>query len=134
VEYDFRRRRRIQEPEITSEDLANEITLHYGYDTRKGKFRSSSPNTIPSARCFTALGGKEIGLKLVQGTRHAEKVAMRFCGHFLSLSLRASFRHPGSGSIYLDPGDRVSLTDMYGIGDEGFDKATGEISVPEGFY
>ena len=126
VRYDFTEAE-LDSPEITSEDLYNEVTVNFGYDFADGKFTGSITKHNPLSEVIYGASRMSRDLKMIQATRQAENVADAVLKTFSIPQLKASFKGD-SKSVYVEPGDRVSLTDSAGIGDDGFVAAPGIVT------
>lgn len=117
----------IAAPEITSAELLNEITVQYGYNWDSGKYTQSITKYNPLSKILYGTEAKSIPLPYVQSARQAEAYCDAFLRTYSVPQLSVTFSHD-LRSILLEVGDRITLTDPHGIGENGFEAASGTIA------
>lgn len=115
------------ELEITSEDIVNEVTVNFAYDPAAGRYRSSITKHNPESKLLYGEFSKTIDLSMVQRTRQAEKIADAFLKTYSVPQIISSLKHD-LRSLYVEAGDRVSITHAEGVGENGFVAAEGIVT------
>jgi hypothetical protein len=118
----------IEDFKMTSEELINEITVNYAYDHSLRKCRSSITKENPLSKIIYGVTRKNIDLKMIQKTRQAEKIADEMLRTYSIPQIICSFKH-NLRSVYVEPGDRISISHAAGIGSSGFVEATGIVTA-----
>ena len=127
VRYHFREEE-ISDFKLTSGKLINEITLKYAYDPAEGQFKASITKHNPLSKLLYGEARESRDLKMIQGTRQAEKVADAILMTSSSPEIKASFRHD-MRSFYIEVGDIVDVTHRAGLGENGYQNALALISL-----
>jgi len=127
VRYHFREEE-ISDFKLTSGKLINEITLKYAYDPAEGQFKASITKHNPLSKLLYGEAKDSRDLKMIQGTRQAEKVADAILMTSSSPEIKASFRHD-MRSFYIEVGDIVDVTHRAGLGENGYQNALALISL-----
>lgn len=112
----------IEDFEITSGDLINEITLNYAYDFVAGKARASITKHNALSKIIYGKADKVMDLRMIQHTRQAEKIADSILFTSSIPEIKVSFSH-NIKSLTVEVGDEVSITHKAGIGENGYQAA-----------
>lgn len=114
--------------QLTSGRLINEITLKYAYDNAEGQFKASITKHNPLSKLLYGTAQDSREMKMIQGTRQAEKIADAILKTSSSPEIKASFGHD-LRSFHVEVGDIVSITHLAGLGDNGYQKALALVSL-----
>ena len=110
----------ISEFSMTSEELINEVTVNYAYDLAQGKFTASITKHNPLSKLMYGNAKKVYDLRMVQGTRQAERLTDAILMTYSIPQIITAWKH-SKRSIYVEVGDVCTITHRAGIGEHGFD-------------
>jgi hypothetical protein len=116
----------IKDFEITSGDLINIITINFDYNFATGKYRSAITKENPLSKLIYREAKKTLSFKMITSSRLAEILADAILKVSSVPELLVSFTH-NIKSIYVVPGDEVSLTHRAGLKAGGYIKAPGTV-------
>ncbi|NOZ68035.1 MAG: carboxypeptidase regulatory-like domain-containing protein [Deferribacteres bacterium] len=97
----------------------NEITINYAYDFVSGKARQSITKHNPVSKILYGQNRKTLNLRMIHGTRQAEKIADAILKTSSIPPVKVSFIHD-LRSFHLEVGDLVTITHRAGMGDDGY--------------
>jgi hypothetical protein len=117
----------IDDFQITSGLLVNEITINYAYDFVDDKPSAAITKHNPLSKLLYGDAKKSFDLRMIQRTRQAEKITDAVLMTSSIPGIICSFRH-NLRSLHLEVGDIVCLTHQAGLGENGYERALGMIS------
>lgn len=112
---------------LTSGDLVNEITIKYAWNHAEGKFTSSLTKHNPLSKLLYGEAKKTLELRMIRGTRQADRIADAVLMTSSVPQLVASFVHD-LRSFHVEVGDLVTITHPAGVGENGFSAANALIT------
>lgn len=108
-------------------DPVNEITINYAWDFVSDKARQSITKHNPVSKLLYGVNKETLDLKMLHGTRQAEKIADAVLKTSSIPPVKVSFIH-NLRSIRLEVGDLVTITHPAGLGESGYVNATAVIT------
>ena len=118
----------ISDFKLASGKLINEITLKYAYGQAESQFKASITKHNPLSKLLYGEAKESRELKMIQGTRQAEKIADAILMTSSSPEIKASFKHD-LRSFYIEVGDIVDITHRAGLGENGYQSALALVSL-----
>jgi hypothetical protein len=130
VRYEFTEKE-ITAFELTSGELINEITLRYAYDFDGQTYKGAITKHNPLSKLLYGEAKASKDLRMIQGTRQAEKVADGILFTSSVPEILCSFTHD-LRSVYVEVGDIVNVSHSAGLGENGYEKALATVSKKTG--
>lgn len=123
--YDFIEKE-LEDFELTSDTLINEVTVRYNYDPAEGKFLSAITKHNPLSKLLYREEKSTYELKMIGTTRQAEIIADAVLLSFSIPEIISSFSHD-LRSLFIELGDLITLTHSYGLGETGYNQVPAEV-------
>lgn len=117
----------IEDFQISSGELGNEITLNYAWDFAANKALASITKHNALSKILYGRANKTIDIRMIHHTRQAEKIADAILMTSSLPQIKASFSH-NIKSLAVECGDDVSVTHGAGIGENGYQAAPGIVT------
>ncbi len=112
---------------LTSGAIINEITINYAYDQVDGKPTAAITKHNPLSKLLYGTARQTLDLKMIQGSRQAEKIADAILFTSSIPESIASFTHD-MRSIHIEVGDDVTISHPAGLGANGYQEASAFVS------
>ncbi len=117
----------MEEFRITSGRLINEVSLRYNYDYAEQRFKAALTKHNPLSKLLYGEARESFELKMLQGTREAERIADAILKTSSIPEVICTFRHT-LRSLHVEVGDIVSITHRAGLDLAGYINALATVT------